>query len=327
MRYVLYGAGAIGGAIGARLTQHGHEAILIARGAHLEALQREGVHLRTPNEDFVQPVTAVRHPSEIAWRGDEVVLLTMKTQDTPDALDALRAAAGTNVPVICAQNGLENERLAARRFARVYSMLVQMPATYLEPGEILLNGVDASGVLHGSCYPRGVDATIEEVCAALAASEFKSRPVADLARLKYAKLVYINLDNAVQATSGAAEGAAELARLLIAEAEGVLDAAGIEYASWAEFQEKAPLLRGDVPGFDRTASGSTWQSLARGAGSIETDYLNGEIMLLGTLHGVPTPINRAVQDRVTRMLTDGTPPRGVPPAEILALARSYGAEV
>src|SRR5690606_16204396 len=141
---------------------------------------------------------------------------TMKTQDTPDALDALRAAAGTDVPVICAQNGLENERLAARRFARVYSMLVQMPATYLEPGEILLNGVDASGVLHGGCYPGGMDATIEEVCAALAASDFKARPVADLAPLKYAKLVYINLDNAVQAMSGAAEGTAELVRLLIA---------------------------------------------------------------------------------------------------------------
>lgn len=327
MRYVLYGAGAIGGAIGARLTQHGHEAILIARGAHLEALQRRGVHLRTPHEDFVQPVTAVGHPSEVAWRGDEVVMLTMKTQDTREALDALRAAAGTNVPVICAQNGLENERLAARRFARVYSMLVQMPATYLEPGEILLNGVDASGVLHGGCYPHGVDATIEEVCGVLAASEFTSRPIADLARLKYAKLVYINLDNAVQATSGAAEGASELARLLIAETEAVLEAAEIAYASWPEFQQEAPLLRGDVPGFDRTASGSTWQSLARGAGSIETDYLNGEIVLLGTLHGVPTPINRAVQDRVTRMLTDGTAPRSIPPAEILDLARSYGAEV
>src|SRR5690606_17407201 len=126
----------------------------------------------------------------------------------------------------------------------------------------LLNGVDASGVLHGGCYPGGVDATIKEVCAALAASDFKARPVADLAPLKYAKLVYINLDNAVQAMSGAAEGTAELVRLLIAEAEAVLDAAGIQYASWDEFQEAAPLLRGDVPGFDRTASGSTWQSLA-----------------------------------------------------------------
>src|SRR5690606_16961995 len=68
MRYVIYGAGAIGAAVGARLAQHGYEAILVARGAHLEALQREGVHLRTPSEDFVQPVTAVGHPSEIAWR-------------------------------------------------------------------------------------------------------------------------------------------------------------------------------------------------------------------------------------------------------------------
>lgn len=327
MRYVIYGAGAIGGAVGARLTQHGFEAVLIARGAHLQAFQHGGVHLRTPSEDFVQPVTAVGHPSEVDWRGDEVVLLTVKTQDTAAALDALRLAAGTGVPVICAQNGLENERLAARRYSRVYSMLVQMPATYLQPGEVLLNGVDASGVLPGGVYPGGVDATIEEVCAALAASDFKSWPEPNPLRLKYAKLVYINLENAVQATSGALPGAADLIRLLIAEAEGVLDAAGVDYASWAEFQEAAPLLRGDVTGFDRTASGSTWQSLARGAGSIETDYLNGEILLLGTLHGVPTPINRAVQDRVTRMLVDGTPPRTIPPEEILDLARAYGAEV
>lgn len=327
MRYVIYGAGAIGGAVGARLAQYGHDAVLIARGAHLEALQREGVHLRTPSEDFVQPVTAVGHPSEVDWRGDEVVLLTVKTQDTPSALDALRFAAGSDVPVICAQNGLENERLVARRFARVYTMLVQMPATYLQPGEVLLNGLEFSGVLHAGRYPGGVDETIEEVCAALSASTFASRPVADLARLKYAKLVYINLHNAVQATSGAAEGTEEIERLLIAEAERVLDAAGIPYASWAEFDEAAPLARGEVPGFDRTAAGSTWQSFARGAGSIETDFLNGEIVMLGTLHGVPTPVNRAAQDRVTRMLVDGTPPRSVPPAEILDLARAYGAEV
>lgn len=327
MRYVIYGAGAVGGAIGARLTQFGHEAVLIARGAQLEALQRDGVHLRTPSEDFVQPVTAVGSPSEIDWRGDEVVFLTMKTQDTAAALDALRLEAGTNIRVICAQNGVENERMAARRFRHVYPMLVQMPATYLQPGEVLLNGVDASGVLPAGGYPDGVDETIEEVCATLAASDFKSWAEPNLMRLKWSKLIYINVDNAVQATSGATEGAEELERLLIAEAETVLDTAGIDYASWAEFQQLAPLKRGDVPGFDRTASGSTWQSLMRGASNLETDYLNGEIMMLGVLHRVPTPISRAVQDRVTRMLVDGTPPRGVPPAEIIELARSYGAEI
>jgi 2-dehydropantoate 2-reductase len=42
------------------------------------------------------------------------------------------------------------------------------------------------------------------------------------------------------------------------------------------------------------AGGSTWQSMTRG-GSLETDYLNGEISLLGALHGVPTPVNRMLQ--------------------------------
>ena len=45
----------------------------------------------------------------------------------------------------------------------------------------------------------------------------------------------------------------------------------------------------------RARGGSTWQSLARGTGTIETDYLNGEIALLGRLHGVPTPVNAALQ--------------------------------
>jgi 2-dehydropantoate 2-reductase len=49
-----------------------------------------------------------------------------------------------------------------------------------------------------------------------------------------------------------------------------------------------------IPGRPRIA-GSGWQSLARGAGSLESDYLNGEIALLGRLHGVPTPVNEALQ--------------------------------
>ena len=56
------------------------------------------------------------------------------------------------------------------------------------------------------------------------------------------------------------------------------------------------------------AGGSTWQSLQRGTGSIETDYLTGEIVLLGRLHGVPTPANRALQAIATRMALTGEPP-------------------
>ena len=133
MRYVIYGAGAIGAGVGARPHQHGFDVMSIARGAHLEAMRRDGLRLRAPGEDVRVPVKTVGHPSEIAWRGDEAVILTMKTQDTVGALEDLRAAAGLGVPVFCAQNGLENERLAARRFARTYTMLIHMPSTFVTP--------------------------------------------------------------------------------------------------------------------------------------------------------------------------------------------------
>ena len=53
---------------------------------------------------------------------------------------------------------------------------------------------------------------------------------------------------------------------------------------------------GEVAGLTR-GGGSSWQSLVRGTGSIEADYLNGEMCLLGRLHGVPTPVNELLQRR------------------------------
>jgi 2-dehydropantoate 2-reductase len=54
--------------------------------------------------------------------------------------------------------------------------------------------------------------------------------------------------------------------------------------------------------------GSSWQSLARGAGSIEAEYLNGEIALLGGLHGVPTPVNELLERLALQAASKGTPP-------------------
>ncbi|MEX2032039.1 MAG: ketopantoate reductase C-terminal domain-containing protein, partial [Dehalococcoidia bacterium] len=251
---------------------------------------------------------------------------TMKTQDTIGALDDLRQVVGSDVPVVCAQNGVENERLAARRFANVYSMLVQMPATFLTPGEVIVNASGVSGVLHAGRYPGSVDETITELCAGLEASEFASSPTAGILRLKYTKLLQ-NLGNAVQAVCGAdsdADTTRQLGQALRTETLAVYEAAGIDFATAREFgEETGRLKRGDVEGFDR-GGGSTWQSLARGAGSIETDYLNGEVILLGTLHGVPTPANRALQDCAVRALRDGLQPGAIAPLEVLEIARGYG---
>ena len=70
-----------------------------------------------------------------------------------------------------------------------------------------------------------------------------------------------------------------------------------------------------IPGSDRVGS-STAQSLARSTGSIETDYLNGEIVLLGRLHGVPTPVNAYFSSLAQRMLGEKLKPRTISAAEV-----------
>jgi 2-dehydropantoate 2-reductase len=319
MRYIIYGAGAIGGSIGARLFQHGHDVILICRGPHLEAVQRHGLTLRTPDETVTLPIPAAGHPSEIAFRADDVVLLAVKSQHTAGALDDLGSAAG-DVPVVCAQNGVANERMALRRFSRVYAMLVVLPATHLEPGEVLLNSAPVGGVLDAGRYPGGVDSLIEQLTADLSASGFSARPDPNIMRLKYAKLLN-NIANAVQALCGHDAAAGDLVRAVRSEAIACYDAAGIDYTPPAEFRERVADVRdGQIAGQSR-GGGSSWQSLARGAGSIETDFLNGEIALLGALHGVPTPYNRMLQSAAHEAVRDGKPAGSYDVEQLMARAR------
>ena len=314
MRYVIYGAGAIGGTIGARLAQNGRDVALIARGPHLEALRDDGLTLRTPDETLTQKITAAAHPDDIDWRADDVAVLAMKTQDTADALKALRSAAG-DLPVVCAQNGVANERLAARLFSRVYGMVVWLPGTHLQPGEVIAHSSPIAGILHTGRYPAGTDDLIGAVAADLRDSGFASQPNEKIMRLKYAKLLS-NLLNIVQALSSGAAG--DIVRAVRDEANAVYEAASIDFA---EPEELADHVQGitvkPVPGFESRLGGSTWQSLSRG-GSLETDYLNGEIALLGALHGVPTPYNRMLQSAAAEASREGRKPGSYTPEELLA---------
>jgi 2-dehydropantoate 2-reductase len=315
MRYVIYGAGAIGGGIGARLFQHGQEVVLIARGAHLEAILRDGLTTRTPDETLTQMVPAVSHPSEIEWQAGDIVLLTMKSQDTQAALEALRSAAG-DVPVICAQNGVANERMAARLFSRVYGMVVWMPATHLAPGEVIIHSGPASGLLDAGLYTTGTDEIIIAATAGINASGFVARPDAAIMRMKHAKLL-TNLANTVQALCGTAPAGTIVTRLRD-EALMAYDAAGIDSATVEELRGLTDQVSiRPVPGVDMRAGGSTWQSMSTGR-PLETDYLNGEISLLGILHGVRTPVNRMVQMAAAEATRDRREPGSYTPEELLA---------
>ena len=308
MNYVIYGAGGIGGGIGALLAKAGHGVSLIARGAHLDAVQHNGLTVKTPDWEETFDLPAVGHPSDLALTGDEVVIFTMKSQDTFAALADLRATAGDAVPVVMAQNGVANERMARRRFAHAYGMLVYMPAQFLEPGTIILHGTPLRGTLHAGRYPAGTDATIEAVCTDLSGAGFESDPDPAVMRLKYGKLM-LNLGNAAQALAGHDVDLSALSCDLRREGMACLEAAGIDFMTGRELVARcrAGYELGDVDGNPRMG-GSSWQGMMRGNRTIETDFLNGEIVLLGAEHGVVTPLNTALQRLAARAAREGTPP-------------------
>jgi 2-dehydropantoate 2-reductase len=323
-RFVVFGAGAIGGVIAACLHRAGIEVAVIARGEHLTAMRRDGLVLRTPEGSFPLRLQAEAGAAEIRWRDGDIALLAMKSQDTEAALRDLAAVAPPSVVVVCAQNGVANERAALRRFASTVGMCVISPATHLAPGVVEAESLPCPGILDVGRYPDGVDAVTEEIAAALGAASFSSRAVLDVMRWKYAKLL-TNLGNAVEAVCGPRAAVGELAAMVRGEGEAALGAAGIAYASVEEDATRRGELLSIRPVEGRMrGGGSSWQSLTRGAGSIEADYLNGEIVLLGRLHGVATPANATLQRIANRMARDRIPPGAMTESEVLAAVRQEG---
>jgi 2-dehydropantoate 2-reductase len=319
MRFVIYGAGAVGGTIGARLFQAGHDVTLIARGDHLRALQDKGLTLATPAGTDTLPIPAVGDPAEADLAPGDVVLLAMKSQQTAPAVAALAAAAPPAIAVVCAQNGVNNERVALRTFADVYGMTVMLPATHLEPGVVVSNSAGKTGLLDIGRYPEGVDEVASSVAEALSGATFDSVPRPDIMRWKYRKLL-MNLGNAVEATCGPAGRTSALMGRVVAEGEAVLAAAGLSPVTSEEDRAR----RGDLLSLKpvdgrRREGGSTTQSLLRGLPTVESDYLNGEIVLLGRLHGVAAPANAVVQRLAAVAAATGAGPGGHDPDEVLAL--------
>ncbi len=316
------GAGAIGGAVGGRLFQQGFDVTLVARGAHGEAL-RAGLVLEAPDETATVPVPVVTDPAQVAWDADgdgaPVVLLAVKGQHTDQALAQLRVAP-ERTAVVCMQNGVENERRVLRHFAQTYGMCVMCPASQLRPGVVQIHSAPVSGLLDLGRYPAGLGERGQQIADAIATTTFQSTARADIMRWKYRKLL-MNLANAVEALAGPEGRFGPLARAARQEGEEALAAAGIDVASSDEDRAR----RGDHLQMSPTSSGewrggSSWQSLARGTGSIEAEFLNGEIVLLGALHGVPTPVNALLQRLSLAAAADGAPPASWRIEDLSALA-------
>ena len=297
--YVFYGAGAVGGVIGGRLHLAGHDVTLVARGAHLERIRTDGLVLDTADGRHVVRAPATDTAAEVTWTDDTVVVLTVKSHQTEAALADLVTHAPAGTPVVCAQNGVANEPGVLRRFARTYAITVMLPSQHLEPGVVVQTCHPVPGILDLGRYPSGVDEQCEAIAADVRSAGFESVPRRDIMAWKHRKLV-TNAVGDVRAVLP--DEADDLRGVVRAECEAVLAAAGVPMVSDEEDRERrGDLLQGRA---DVDGPNSLGQSLARRTSGLEVDYRAGEIVLLGRLHGVPTPANERVQRAAHALAAD-----------------------
>ncbi|WP_462188710.1 ketopantoate reductase family protein, partial [Frankia sp. CcWB2] len=142
-RYIVIGAGAVGATVAVELRLAGIDVVVVARGANLAALRAGGLrYIRPPAtpggepDERRIPLDVVGGPDEVDLRGDDVLVLATKSQDSEALLaqwawrpvdadaDGTRRTAAEALPVVLLQNGIENARTALRRFATVIDAVV-----------------------------------------------------------------------------------------------------------------------------------------------------------------------------------------------------------
>jgi 2-dehydropantoate 2-reductase len=113
VRVAIIGTGGIGGPLGASLAQAGEDVVFVARGAHLDAMRKNGLRIEGGRgETLINPVQATDNPADIGVV--DLVLFCVKLWDVEAAGNSIRPIVGPDTSVIPLQNGVDTpERLAA----------------------------------------------------------------------------------------------------------------------------------------------------------------------------------------------------------------------
>lgn len=145
---LMIGAGGIGGYYGARLSEAGHQVVLTARGAHLEALQKKGLTVHYEGQQIECQVPAVDHAAlmrEYQSSDFDVVAIALKSTATQAVLDELGSwLAQSEVPVLSLQNGVDNESMIAKllgEYRVLGGLAVRIGGHIVAPGVIEAEGV------------------------------------------------------------------------------------------------------------------------------------------------------------------------------------------
>lgn len=303
---VIWGAGAMGGSIGAWLHRAGHDVLLVDDDdAHVSAINERGLRIEGPVDEFTAPASAVL-PKDVPGPVHRVYL-AVKAHHTTAALEGLMPFLADEGYVVSVQNGL-NERVIARRIGvhRTVGCFVNFGADVLRPGVVMRGnrGAVVVGELDGGNTPR-----IREVQATLADFDPEARITENIWGFLWAKLAYGALLFATALTEASIADVLasnrhrpvliELARevMRVAEARRVRPEPfdGFDpraFAPDAPSTEAAASLD-DLVAFNRASAKShsgVWRDLAVRKRRTEVDAQIAPIAELGAEAGVPTPL-------------------------------------
>ncbi|WP_019586666.1 ketopantoate reductase family protein [Deinococcus apachensis] len=306
MRLLVWGAGAIGGTIGAHLVREGHDVTFVDRAAeHVAAMNRSGLRIEGPITEFTVPATAAT-PESLSGQWDRVLLCT-KAQDTEGAALALAPHLAPDGCVVSVQNGL-NPLTLAEHFGpgRVLGSFVNFGADYLSPGVIHYGGRGAVvlGELDGRASERA-----QELYAAFRQFEPNAVLTPNILGYLWSKLAYgAQLFATALTNDGIADALAwpeyrplysEIAR----EVLRVATAGGIKLESFNGFdptaflpgasEETSQRSLDDMVTFNRKSAkthSGIWRDLAVRKRRTEADAQLGPIVAFGEKWGVPTPL-------------------------------------
>ncbi len=291
------GAGAVGCFFGGMLARAGHDVVLIGRPAHVDAIQRHGLHLQAKTFDEHVPLRASTNASAV--RGAGLVLFCVKSTDTASAGAELRPHLAPGALLLTMQNGVDNaERLRTVVAHEVAAAVVYVATEMAGPGHVLHHG-------RGELVIEPSSASAE-VARQFIAAGVPTEVSANVRGALWAKLTVNCAYNALSALSKSpygrlvlAPGVTDVMRDVVAECRAVAQADGVVLPP--DMDAAVRRIAETMP----TQFSSTAQDLMRGKPS-EIDHLNGYVVQRGEALGVPTPANRVLHTLV-KLVEAGRP--------------------
>lgn len=296
MRVAIIGAGGMGGYLGAHLAAAGEDVVFVARGAHLEAMRRNGLRVSGVETLSVPRIVATDTTQGVA--AVDAALFCVKRYDTAGAAELLRPLLGADAVALTVQNGIDAaEQLeAVIGTGRALAGAAYFPANIRAPGEIAYLGRIPGKPLLAFGEPAAGDSPRARALAeVLNAAGLDAEVVADTRLMLWEKFCLMAGTSASTAvtrqTIGRVRGDANMRWLLaeaIAEAARVGRALGVPLAADVEARTLAFLDGNPADG-----KASQLVDLERGR-ALELDSLSGTIVRLGAELGVPTPVHATV---------------------------------